>query len=68
MRVLLFVHFGDCRVKSDGFLKFFFFFLAFTFETARICLLTEIITIINNHVIINSQIFCIPMFLCFLMI
>ena len=45
MRMLLFVHFSDCCVESDGFLEFFFLFLAFTFETTGICLLTEIIDI-----------------------
>ena len=45
MRMTFFVHFSDCRVESDRFLKLFFLFLAFTFETTGICLFTKIIDI-----------------------
>ena len=38
MRMLLFIHFSDCCVKSDGFLEFFFALSFFTFKTIWVSL------------------------------
>ena len=56
MRMAFFIHFCHSCMESDGFLKFFFLFLAFTFETTWICLFTKIILIPMNKVSIVPRV------------